>query len=191
MPAISAATRFASGPAITTRQAAPGVSGSRSKIVAPPKSESAMERGMRPTRRPAIAWPTSWSASDVTSAVAVTMPVAQYRAALRPGAAAGKIVSAKVHALRPMARRHEMSGRTSTTRAATPPAARSVPMRGSGATRRATDSAIEGWSGGERVDAGPGILGADPHIGHGQDGCVLGTDEQGVGDVGVRHLLVH
>ena len=91
-------------------QVARGVSGSRSKTVTPPNSESEMWRGPRPTHRPNQAWPISWSASERTKIVPVTMPAPQYSTAPRPGAAAGRIVSANVHAASPTARRHECPG---------------------------------------------------------------------------------
>ncbi|PYN96685.1 MAG: hypothetical protein DMD91_20280 [Candidatus Rokuibacteriota bacterium] len=81
---------MAASAASATWQAARGVSGSRSKTVTPPNSESEMWRGTRPTHRPNQAWPISWSASERTRIVPVTMPAAQYSTAPRPGAAAGK-----------------------------------------------------------------------------------------------------
>src|SRR3989442_8164271 len=119
------------------------------------------------------------------SALAATSPVAQYAAMLRPGAAAGNTESANVHALRPMARRQEMSGRTAMASVATPPAARSGPMRGR-AARRTTDDAIDVRSGSEGVHGEHGVFRADPHVGHGQHRGVLRAHEEGVGDVGVR-----
>src|SRR6266480_4103004 len=96
---------------------------------------------------------------------AATIPVATYATRPRPGAAAGNTASANVHALSPMASRHEMSGRTAIAIVETPPAARNAPMRGRGAGRT-TDDAIGARSGGQRVH-GRRVFGADPHVGDG------------------------
>src|SRR2546422_45372 len=94
-----------------------------------------------------------------------------------------------VHALSPMARRHEMSGRTAIAIVETPPAARNAPMRGRGAGRT-TDDAIGARSGGQRVHGGRRVFGADPDVGDGQHRRVMRPHEKRMSDVGVRHLLV-
>src|SRR5213593_1103489 len=168
--------RFATGPASASEHVWSGVSGSRSNTVTPPNSESEMCRGVRPIHRPTIAWPTSWNISDIMSATEVTRPAAQYTARPRPGAAAGNTASANVHAVRPTARRHEMSGRTARASVETPAAARSAPPRGRG-TGRTTD-AIDVRSGGEGVHRGHRIFRTDPDVRDGQHRRVVRADEQ-------------